>query len=131
MERLNIDLESKTNIDLQFKYCHPRYVNGKRQKQQIFKAKYLAKQRHLKAKGDLQTSLHKLDQFLETNIDFLWERYCPDHKELGIKLDRERRKQFKETLAEKMESKLNRKFLSRRHKQIMAIKKRIDPKIDY
>lgn len=30
VERLNIDLESKANINLQFKYCHPRFVNGKR-----------------------------------------------------------------------------------------------------
>ena len=72
VESLITDLETKTNIDLQYKYCHPRFVTGKRQKQLIFKSKYLAKQRNLKSKGELQKSLTLLDLFLDENVDFLW-----------------------------------------------------------
>lgn len=61
-------------VELRFKYCHPRDVGMKRQKQLIFKARFYQHHLNLKSQGKKYELLHKTNRWLELNMDKLLPR---------------------------------------------------------
>jgi hypothetical protein len=56
-------------INVRLKYCHPRDVNLKRQRELMYKAKFYQKIVHLKCQGKKTEIMNKTFRWLETNID--------------------------------------------------------------
>ena len=61
-------------VELRFKYCHPRDVGLKRQKQLIFKAKFYQHHLNLKSQGKKYELLDKTNRWLEKNMDKLYPK---------------------------------------------------------
>ena len=78
-------LKSKNQNKLIISYCLPREVNEKRQRNLMMKARFLAKLKLLKQKGQALIILRNFDKWLNSKIDFFFNK-CME--QLGKKSER-------------------------------------------
>ena len=64
---------AQKNLNLRFKYRHPRDIAFKRQRELWFKAQFLGKQVHLKNVGLKCELLYRIYSWLEQNIEVIYD----------------------------------------------------------
>ena len=132
--------EKHSNIILRF--CLPHEVNAKRQKKLNLQASFLSKLEHLKALGTQNTLLFKVEEWLDDNLDEIFEKDHSKNKDLTRKLRNlgSRNKQmelykYKRKLREKLlaasEDIVRRQVRSKREQSIREIKKKSHPSLEY
>jgi hypothetical protein len=123
------------NDKLILRYCLPKEVNQKRQKNLQWKSTFLAKIRHLKYTGKNLEILEKVNEWIEDEYKYTDTPKRPGENENDVK--KRRYKEYKEHCAAKQnllteaEKLMKSDGLHKRHTYIKEIREYSDPKMDY